>query len=543
MNKKILFVGVSITLMLLLMVGVSYASWVDLKEQTGLDTINAGCFDVQISSESNNINLTSASLMTESVGKKQENPYTFTITNTCDVKAAYTIDLGVLTESDTDNALDPKFISVYLSGSGERLLGYLTTDYFESVTPTSSDYRNEFKLTSGVLGPSSDTSTSSVTYYLRMWINNDPDVTYSASEINSKTLRSKIIIKSSKTDLEPTVVEDNGTASWYTLYKLGQTSKGTADLSVPITNDTSGIYEAEDDYGTSYYFRGTKTSTKNHIIFGGFCWQIIRVNGDGTLRIMYNGTPSSGTCSTDNTVLSTSAFNTTYNNPAYVGYMYGTTLNTSYEKTHANENDSTIKGVLDTWYSSTSGLTTYADQIVDSGFCNDRSIKTQGDGYTTGTDTYISTWYRVYGGSSSVWTNPTPTLKCSQNNDFFTVNPVTTTSSGLTGNSALTYPVALITADEAMFAGLYDDSYSDKKNTEIWLVNTTTDYWTLSPGCFGSGGSLGSSLADTWSVFSDGSLDWRLLVFNALGVRPVINLTSEISVTGTGTTDNPYVVS
>jgi len=538
MKKRIIFIGVSICLMLLLMVGISYASWVDLKEQTGIDTINAGCFDVQISSESNNINLTSASLMTESVGKKQENPYTFTIINTCDVKAAYTIDLGVLTETDTDNALDPKFISVYLSGSGERLLGYLTTDYFESVTPTSSSYRNEYQLTTGVLGPSSDTSTSSVTYYLRMWINNDPDVTYSASEINSKTLRSKIIIKSSKTDLEPTVVEDNGTASWYTLYKLGQTSNGTADLSVPIEDDTSGVYEAEDDYGTSYYFRGTKTSTNNHIIFGGFCWQIIRVNGDGSLRIMYNGTPSNGTCTTDNTVLSTSEFNTTNDNPAQVGYMYGTTLNTSYEKTHANENDSTIKGVLDTWYSSTSGLTTYADQIVDSGFCNDRSIKTQGDGYTTNTTTYFGARYRIRGDDSlSVVKNPKPTLKCSQNNDFFTVNPVSTSSSGLIGNSALTYPVALITADEASYAGLYDYSYSDEKNTKIWLVNTFGIYWTLSPDYFDSG----DGSVYVWSVYGN-ALRYNWTDF-ALGVRPVINLTSEISVTGTGTTDNPYVVS
>jgi len=298
MNKKIIFVGVSITLMLLLMVGISYASWVDLKEQTGIDTINAGCFDVQISSESNNINLTSASLMTESVGKKQENPYTFTITNTCDVKAAYTIDLGVLTESDTDNALDPKFISVYLSGSGERLLGYLTTnDTFTEVTPTSSSYRDEYQLTTGVLGPSSDTSTSSVTYYLRMWINNDPDVTYSASEINGKTLRSKIIIKSSKTEEDPTIIEDTG-------------------KDIYITYDYN--YLPNDIFGTVYNTNSYSINTGNLISYN---------------KSSYNGLPSYTVTMTD-TENNTPGF---YFTPISEGLTNGTTYTFSFEAKASEE--------------------------------------------------------------------------------------------------------------------------------------------------------------------------------------------------------------
>ena len=49
-----------------------------------------------------------------------------------------------------------------------------------------------------------------------------------------------------------------------------------------------GVFEMEDDYGTSFYYRGAVTN--NYVKFAEFYWRIIRVNGDGSLRIMYDGT-------------------------------------------------------------------------------------------------------------------------------------------------------------------------------------------------------------------------------------------------------------
>ena len=83
----------------------------------------------------------------------------------------------------------------------------------------------------------------------------------------------------------------------------------------------------EDHDGKSYYYRGSVSN--NYVQFAGYYWRIIRQNGDSSVRLLYAGTNSNATG--DNLQIGTSAFNNQRNNPAYVGYMYGSTLNTSYE--------------------------------------------------------------------------------------------------------------------------------------------------------------------------------------------------------------------
>ncbi len=53
---------------------------------------------------------------------------------------------------------------------------------------------------------------------------------------------------------------------------------------------TSGLYAALDEYGTSYYYRGKATELNNNLIWGERQWKIIRINGDGSIRLIYNGT-------------------------------------------------------------------------------------------------------------------------------------------------------------------------------------------------------------------------------------------------------------
>ena len=120
--------------------------------------------------------------------------------------------------------------------------------------------------------------------------------------------------------------------------------------------------------------------------------------------------------------------------------MYGSTLNTSYEQTHANENDSSIKTQLDSWYKTNIVDKGFSEYITDPGFCNDRSLDS-GNGVSTTATTYFR-GYRRY-------VNHNPTLKCPQQNDLFTVT-------NADGNQALTYPIGLITVDELMLGGLAD---------------------------------------------------------------------------------------
>ena len=114
-----------------------------------------------------------------------------------------------------------------------------------------------------------------------------------------------------------------------TLLQLGLTiSNETPDFSKTSCSsgceeNTVGIFEAEDDLGTSYYFRGDVTN--NYVKFANYFWRIIRINGDGTIRMIYDGTSAhrNGEDSIDRHASVYSTYNDYEIDNAYVGYMYG----------------------------------------------------------------------------------------------------------------------------------------------------------------------------------------------------------------------------
>ena len=292
-------------------------------------------------------------------------------------------------------------------------------------------------------------------------------------------------------------------------------------------DSTNGIYEAEDDFGTSYYFRGAVEN--NYVYFANFYWRIIRINGDGSIRMIYAGTSAHDNgyddSSTYDTSIGISAFNTNYNDNAYVGYMYGASGSSTYEATHTNTNNSTIKTIVDNWYQN--NLSSYSQYIADAIYCNDRSVTPAGS--LTGTG--IGTENTAYSDYTRNWINHTPSLKCTNNNDKFT------TSSTL-GNGKLTYPVGLITLDEAAMAGgvAYDEvNNSYITNTDYYLY-TDYFYWTMTPRVF-SGGD-----AHVESVNSDGFLGHYGSVNSNDAVRPVVSLKSDTITGGSGTSNDPFVV-
>ena len=282
--------------------------------------------------------------------------------------------------------------------------------------------------------------------------------------------------------------------------------------STKVTDTTTEvIYQAEDDWGDTYYFAGNPTD--NWVKFAGFYWRIIRINGDGSIRMIYQGI-SANTTGTG-TQLQESAFNSSYNRSEYVGYMY-----TSGQQ-HGNTTDSPIKDIVDSWYSS--NLASYADKISkEAGFCGDRNMAS---GYSWSSTPSSTIYYAGYGRLVQKSSSVNPTFKCSNSTDLYTV------SGSSKGNKALSNPVGLITADEVTMAGL------------PWSGSTTSNYlytgqyyWTMSPYSFGG------SFASVFRVDSDGSLNYSW-VNNSFGVRPVINLRSDITIlSGDGTSSNPYVI-
>lgn len=292
------------------------------------------------------------------------------------------------------------------------------------------------------------------------------------------------------------------------------TVKSIAPNFSQVATTDEGMFSAPDNDGTSCYFRGAVTN--NYVKFANFWWRIIRVNGNGSVRLIYDGTTAHANGASTDRRIGKSVFNTNRYNNAYVGYMYGTPGSTTYEATHANVNNSTIKTMLDDWYESNlSNYTNYID--IGAGFWGDRTLSRGSGTGTSSTD---------YGARYRLYTNKTPTFERSdKDSDLYTVGESNK------GNKALTYPIGLITADEVAYAG----GVWDTNNTSYYLY-TNGAYWTLSPSYFFRGS------AGMFIVYSDGSLSGKY-VDDSCDVRPVINLRGDLSVTGTGTSADPYEVS
>ena len=313
--------------------------------------------------------------------------------------------------------------------------------------------------------------------------------------------------------------------------------KGIPDFSTTATTN-EGMYASDDDYTAttgmkSYYFRGAVNN--NWVKFGKdssgnpIYWRIIRINGDGSIRMIYSGTtaPTSSTATvmtgTGTQINATTyRFYSSYNNPSYVGYMF------TEGQQHGNGTPSTIKTAIDNWYKTTTLETdaTTKSLVADQIFCNDRSVTTSESGTPGEISGSMSTnTLYYYGAYVRLITNKSPKLTCTTASDKFTVN----TSNG---NEALTYPVGLITADEVAMAGGVNSS--DNENSSYYLY-TNQYYWSGSPFNFNSSG------ASVFIVYSSGYL-YGYSVDIASGARPVISLSSKAKLSGSGTYNDVYKV-
>lgn len=214
-----------------------------------------------------------------------------------------------------------------------------------------------------------------------------------------------------------------------TLYALNLTDDDIL-TGVPYGPDGTGVdgyYAAEDDYGTSYYYYSNENS-KPIINVAGTNWFLLRINGNGTIRLIASQTTLN------------SVYNQNNNDNAYLGYMYGEVGSSSILNTQNNTTNSSIKVSIGNYYTQNIGNSEY---FADTLFCNDRSVYKEDYGQKETDDTalgygnnttYYGSYYRIR--------NNTPSLKCGQKSDSFTVE-----ESDI-GNGLLDIPVALPTADE-----------------------------------------------------------------------------------------------
>ena len=246
------------------------------------------------------------------------------------------------------------------------------------------------------------------------------------------------------------------------------------------TTDASGLY-ASTDTNTgkpTYYFRGNVTN--NYVKFAGQTWRIVRVNEDGTIRIvMQDGINSNANI----------AFNSNYNNYTYMYYT-----------------NSQAKTTLESWYQTNIGSKADLAKNVVSGayYCEQAKAKVSSS-YTSGNA--VMATYNKY----------TPDFKCSSDGN---------------GKGVVNASVGLLTYDEVVYAG----GYHAQTNRKYYLYNSANTMWTMSPAGFTSGS------ANVWYVITSGDL-YNGNVRNIDAIRPVINLTANTQISsGDGTKENPFIV-
>ena len=598
-NKK--FVIIAIALVFLLTIGFSYAWWRLSFAQDKANTAVSKCFKLELANQANEINLTNMYPISDEEGRALT-PLTFTLKNTCSMSAKYTLNLEML-EGTT---LNSNYLAVLVNNKDIKLLSSYNTA--TTVVKGSTESRT---LDTGVLQ-----ANSSKDYSISIWM--DKSVTLS-DDAQNKVFKSKVVVDAvaTETAMDKIIASVDTTGKCPTI-----NSDGTVNVTSAEATD-GYVCSASDAYGTSYYYRGNVTN--NYVKFADKYWRIIRINGDGTVRVIYDGTSAhaNGESSTDRQI-GTSAFNyywkkdnvqETTNSPVYndnagVGYMYGnrdaiveateyskstsfTNTDTYYiakeytydattdeftlkdpiavlgsamtsdyvgyytfgetdasysssyelnkifgvtagdsnasvkygyvrygtsskEVAQTNTNDSTMKTYLDNWYKTNISGTENEQYLADNIFCNDRSFSSDNSGTGAGVSYTKYNWANWHPSKSN--------LKCPQQNDAFTVSDTTN------GNGALTYPIGLITTDEAILAG------GSSSNNGYYLYLGSW-YWVFSPANFNRWYANMRGVSD--GIITDAWGNPNLTG----GVRPVLNLKPEVLNNGDGTMNNPYKLS
>ena len=612
-NKKTVITITSIVAVLLVIIGVTYAYWLLTKTQTGHNLLSSGCLDISLTGEKNDIELQDQFPLSDEDGMKLT-PYEFTVTNNCTTSVDYQVNLESI--GDSTNAIKASAIKVALNDEIKLLTAGGNTE------PTvSGAYESNMILYGTLAGSSEDTSEDTVTYELRIWIDENAPI----SEQN-KTFQSKISVTigqgvtnpykegtlaydiisdyggtSSITSLSAEWVEDDsvyntppigyptelltadnsfywgtdytlnsesgryslsgnivqasaneclateGLCGKYTFFRADNSSTSDAnfvsivsnfdnfsenvktvysknDFSKGISSSDSGLYKAQDDLGTSYYFRGNVEN--NYVKFGeyndgvpaktyyapeGFedveiyqyssyeecmepvelgaswdeCklvttpaknnspiyWRIVRINGDGTIRMVSED------------IIETMSYNDSDNRYQLVDET-GATV------------DSKIKIKLDSWYPEMFEKK-YDKFIADGIFCNEDKQKTGA--------------------------NLNPNLKCQNSLHKYTVSKAK-------GNGLLTFPIGLLSIDETIFAGSARVAPNVSHISDYYLSKAENIYfWTFSP----------SGSKNVFRIYNE---YYSTPISSTAGVRPVINLKADVKFTGDGSFETPYEI-
>ena len=307
-KRRIKILSLSILGIIVLVSGMSYAFVRLSYTSEKVENINS-CFDITMK-DNGAINLNNAIPTQDTIGVNTS-PYTYTITNTCDMDAYYETTVNVLSPSKTDDASK---VRVALYGDGYLTPSTLSTLKTGEVTanftnPLTNSLAN-YVVDEGYL-PAKTTKT----FKLAMWIG------YDVTEFNDD-FKTQILVTGIAKEAETLTNLSGG---------VNVLKNNTVINDTDYTKTTQdGLYylKRNDDQDT-FYFRGTNVN--NNITFANKEWKIVRINKDGSIKLVLND--SIGT--------------STYTN---------------------------IDTTLNTWYNSNIKGTDYEKYVVQDNYCNDTTL-------------------------------------------------------------------------------------------------------------------------------------------------------------------------
>ena len=441
----------------------------------------------------------------------------------------YTIEIKYVNDEDVDQSID----------MGQSLSG---TIYIREFTKPTMKLTDKLMADNPTIGTRTTftalTETNTGTLYKateQIGTNPVKDVYYFAGDAKNNWVKFGKTKEGSCTYKGKEVVYIDATENYNDRNPENETECTSTNICYVLYNaGPSALYNAEETEENEGYLvgltesdcngEGTKWTTEKAIWSDAtkdIYWRIIRTNADGSIKLLYAGT----SLDTEKAYIGMSEFNTTDNDPMYVGYKYGTTG--SLENNRLNTNNSIIKTYADNWYKN--NLTAYTKYLSkDAVYCNDRSLASG--------ETYSTTKKFNYAPLERIYTNKQPTYNCTNMSDAFSVNNT---------SAKLDYPVGLMTIDELSYAGgeggiTLDAPYAwYYTNANGKSITGSEPFRSFSPSLWGG------YRSDVLGVVGSGEPGYLLNygVADSLVVRPSISLLScNLISRGDGSPENPYVV-
>ena len=435
------------------------------------------------------------------------------------------------------------------------IAAYVENDNNEMILQTSFPTTNNYSPVVECTGE----STSSKPHAALDWENNEWKLR--VNNIKAGETRCNVYFKKgSPTGYWDTTAETN--------LKLLYVIKRDNDLVSPLTSpgkeinleNEAVLSPSEDDYGMSYYFRGNVQN--NYVVFANKCWKIVRILGNGAIKLFYWGNVTNNKCGEADDAMK-SQFNSkkwegltnpavdrnntidvyTYNRPAGIGFMYGDVMGSSYASVHENVYDSTILEALKSFYDNNIIDNNLEDYMADVVWCNDKSLESGSDGagYEFDKFTWFNARERIYAkGNYKIAASPSLICRSAGTDGKLSKYTAADTTNGngklkgINGVGAVEYKIGLLTIDEAAFSG----GVQDADNSSIYL-ETNFDTWLISPNRYDSD----MHVCRIGTIRATGSLSNAWANSN-ISFHPSIALLPSVTISsGDGTINNPYIVS